>query len=168
MSKNYRINSKNRKISDAKSNIPDVWNWNCWIWFGLEIEVREPWALCPWMIAMKLGKRTPIWDMDKVKLVKDSLSKFQVIFNFFKGCISFFTRPILQYYVSFIYLFLLFQESDVKPFEHIENHLILMSKIQKFRVLGISFFSLLLTRIPWKWFTFNLHLAWRVQSILHI
>ena len=45
-SKNCNINSKNLDIfvpykfwTPVKRNIPDVWNWNCWTLFGLEIEV---------------------------------------------------------------------------------------------------------------------------------
>ena len=46
LAKNCRIHGKNREISGpynfwtpVKSNIPDVWNWNCWTLFGSEIEV---------------------------------------------------------------------------------------------------------------------------------
>ena len=43
--KNCSIHDKNREISDpynfwtpVKSNIPDVWSWNFWTFFGSEIE----------------------------------------------------------------------------------------------------------------------------------
>ena len=45
LSKNCSIHDKNHEISrpyefwtPIKSNIPDVWNWNCWPLFGSEIE----------------------------------------------------------------------------------------------------------------------------------
>ena len=46
LSKNCRIHGKNREISGSynlwasvKSNISDVWNWNFWTLFGLEIKM---------------------------------------------------------------------------------------------------------------------------------
>ena len=46
LSKNCSLQGKNCEISgtynfwtSVKSNIPDVWNWNFWTLFGLEIEV---------------------------------------------------------------------------------------------------------------------------------
>ena len=46
LSKNGSIHAKNSEISgpynfwtSIKNNIPDVWNWNCWIFFGSEVEV---------------------------------------------------------------------------------------------------------------------------------
>ena len=51
LSKNFSIHGKNCEISgpynfwtSIKSCIPDVWNWNCWTLFGLEIKVGGP---CP-------------------------------------------------------------------------------------------------------------------------
>ena len=58
LSKNGSIHAKNSEISgpynfwtSIKNNIPDVWNWNCWIFFGSEVEVEgteghgPPWPL---------------------------------------------------------------------------------------------------------------------------
>ena len=52
LSKKCNIHGKNREIfgpynfwTPVKRNIPDVWNWNCWTLFCLEIEV-EAWL--PW------------------------------------------------------------------------------------------------------------------------
>ena len=51
LSKNRSIHSENREISGpynfwapVKSNISDVWNWNCETFFGSKIEVGWP---CP-------------------------------------------------------------------------------------------------------------------------
>ena len=54
LSKICSIHGKNREISSphnfwttVKDNIPEVWNWNCWTFFGLEIGVwghGPPWS----------------------------------------------------------------------------------------------------------------------------
>ena len=54
LAKNCSIHGKNYEISGpynfwtpVKSNIPDVWNWNCWTLFGSEIEVWDHGPLAP-------------------------------------------------------------------------------------------------------------------------
>ena len=54
LAKNCSIHGKNYEISGpynfwtpVKSNIPDVWNWNCWTLFGSEIEVWGHGPLAP-------------------------------------------------------------------------------------------------------------------------
>ena len=68
--KNCSIHDKKHEISGlynfwtpVSSNIPDVWNWNCWTLFGSEIEVTRvmapmpsPQWLSPWRNKIKTKK----------------------------------------------------------------------------------------------------------------
>ena len=83
--KNCSIHGKNRKIfvaytfwTPVKSNIPDVWNWNCWTLFGLETKV----CVCVCVCVEGGGKECPpppqwlrpCWDCHSVNLIEAHVS----------------------------------------------------------------------------------------------
>ena len=88
LSINSSIHGKNHEISGPynfwtplKSNIPDVWNGNCWTLFGLEIEVGLWGCGC-----------TPVYNLSEFLILTFwIISKFNDgVIKFFCSCISFF------------------------------------------------------------------------------
>ena len=124
--KNCSIHGKNPEISDQynfwtpiKNNVPDVWNWNCWTFFGLKVEVRGSWLPSPIpSAATPLFKRSIKQSKDKVDLHVSFLKKFLIckICMFLFWNLSFLLQIFLLLFTSCAYSLILCTKPSFRTF----------------------------------------------------